>query len=420
MAVTLRKSVNGKHGDWWIGDTTVAGKRYRIHLLESKGNEGSQLFERTKKQAEAKYETWMNELKGGEKSMNDAVKIAKSLTALKVKSVKIDELDGVIDAMDISDSTRKNYKTNLAVFKKWVDVSRTIADISFDDVDDFIVWMKSESYKKSTMGCVVGGLSAIFNRIHKSENNPFKGHKIRGDKMDEVISREALTEEQIKKLLDYTFEKDRKWYEVITMTLCTAMRKSDVCMLKWKYVDFEKGVIDFQNIKTGARVVLPIFSKMMEILKARKAAHEDYGDGFNSKVYVFPFFAKWYSSPTSGITTHLKMLMMKSFGIVDDEHKEFYKKIRQFSVKGVVGKNRVSKYDFHALRTTAITNWVKKGVGVEVVVKMTGHKSVGTLMRFYNKTTAADFREVLAGTLPDCLRGSELRKGEIDTKPWND
>ena len=55
--------------------------------------------------------------------------------------------------------------------------------------------------------------------------------------------------------------------------MCTAMRRGDCCLLKWKDVDLKEGFIAVKTAKTGETVDIPIFPMLREELERRE------GDG---------------------------------------------------------------------------------------------------------------------------------------------
>lgn len=392
MGIYIQKSMNGKNADKWMGVLVMNGKKQRISLLEVKGNEGSQLWERTKKQAQAKFEQWKVSLAGGNKTRQEALKIAEQLTSAARKKVKVEELVDYIPD-DIREPTKIVYKRAISVFKRLTKIS-DFSIVSDKDVENWVAKMRAENRKDVTSRLLLTKMSALWARIYPAEYNPFAAYKFKKTDGNNESVRQPLDNEQVKKLLAYTKENDTNFYNIIVVALSTALRKCDIANLRWAEIDFEKKVIVKKLHKTGVIVHLPSFSKLEEVLLSLKG---------NKSEYVFPKMKSVYDRHNATITRQLKVLMAKAWGY-KGSYDELTKVLSKKDDKGMV---YISQYDFHALRTTAITNWVKAGLPINVIATMTGHKELDILQRFYNKTRATDFREELEKGLSSALCENE-------------
>jgi len=61
--------------------------------------------------------------------------------------------------------------------------------------------------------------------------------------------------------------------------------------------------------------------------------------------------------------------------------------------------------DFHSFRVTWVTRVLSAGVPLEIVQKVTGHRTAGIVMRHYFQPGREDFRRTLAGKMPSLLVG---------------
>lgn len=388
MGIYIQQSLNGRNADKWMGVLVINGKKKRINLLQVKGGEGSQLWERTKKQAQAKFEQWRLSLVGGQKTRKEALKIAEDLTKVSLSKVNVDELHLFIPD-GIRDYSIKTYMNAISALKRLMNIN-DFGVMGGDEVEQFILRMKNDNMKGTTINCYINRLACLWSRVYQEDGNPFRGRVLKVK--SETESRTPLTEEQVEKLLSYAKENDTGWYNVIVCALSTALRKYDVCHLRWKDIDLTNDVIpSFRTHKTGSIVNIPIFPKFKEVLVSLKN---------NGSEYVFPHFAEMYESNPNRVSNQLKMLITLALGFNGNRETRFL----ECSKKCEVGKNRISKYDFHCLRTTAITQWVRQGLPINVVATITGHKELNTLQKFYNKTSAVDFRSVLQNALPSSLK----------------
>ncbi len=74
------------------------------------------------------------------------------------------------------------------------------------------------------------------------------------------------------------------------------------------------------------------------------------------------------------------------------------------------GKRRASIHDFHSFRVTWITIALAGGVPLELVQRVTGHRTVEVVMKHYFRPGREDFRQAILKAMPRML-------GEGDAKP---
>jgi integrase len=114
-------------------------------------------------------------------------------------------------------------------------------------------------------------LRATFKHLHPHLNdgsNPFHGLVT---KATETVNREPFTVEELKAILDACGDDDFI-RPVIVTGMCTAMRRGDCCLLKWKDVDHKEGFITVKTAKTGETVDIPMFPMLREELTRIRAA----------------------------------------------------------------------------------------------------------------------------------------------------
>jgi hypothetical protein len=71
------------------------------------------------------------------------------------------------------------------------------------------------------------------------------------------------------------------------------------------------------------------------------------------------------------------------------------------------GLRKASIRDFHSFRVTWVTLALSAGVPLEIVQKVTGHRTAGIVMKHYFQPGREDFRRTLAGKMPALLVGGE-------------
>jgi integrase len=67
------------------------------------------------------------------------------------------------------------------------------------------------------------------------------------------------------------------------------------------------------------------------------------------------------------------------------------------------GKNRASLRDFHSFRTTFVTLALMRGMPLDIVRKITGHKTADVVMKHYFRPQRAELRAAMQKTMPGLL-----------------
>ena len=77
------------------------------------------------------------------------------------------------------------------------------------------------------------------------------------------------------------------------------------------------------------------------------------------------------------------------------------------------GVRKASVRDFHSFRVTWVTLALTAGVPLELVQKVTGHKTTDIVLKHYFQPGREDFRQALQSVMPKLLTvGSEKLKAE--------
>jgi integrase len=236
-------------------------------------------------------------------------------------------------------------------------------------------------------------LRATFKHLHPHLNdgsNPFHGLVT---KATETINREPFTVEELKAILDASANDDFT-RPLIVAGMCTAMRRGDCCQLKWKDVDLKEGFITVRTAKTGETVDIPIFPMIRdELTKARRTS--------GKSKFCFPAAAEMYANNPDGITWRVKQIIARALeGIVATDAEGTAKRLHAVRSNG---KRNASVRDFHSFRVTWITLALAAGVPLELVQRVTGHRTVEVVMKHYFRPGREDFRQAIMRAMPKML-----------------
>ena len=80
--------------------------------------------------------------------------------------------------------------------------------------------------------------------------------------------------------------------------------------------------------------------------------------------------------------------------------------MRRANGKGV---RRASVRDFHSFRVTWVTLALTAGVPLELVQRVTGHKTVDVVLKHYFQPGREDFRNALQSAMPDLLTNGKSK-----------
>ena len=208
--------------------------------------------------------------------------------------------------------------------------------------------LKLESYradhkarlKPATLNRHIAAIKTMFSKAiewGKATENPALKIKL-------YVENNARTRFLEKGEITSLLESCPEWLRrIITVAVCSGMRKAEVLGLTWDDVDFQNMVLRVRDSKNGSPRFVPMSLPVLETLRAIRKAPDS--------PYVFA---------SEGGRARLYNQVCYAFG----------KAVEQTKLKDVV---------FHTLRHSAASHMVMKGVDLSTVAVLLGHKS-GTKM----------------------------------------
>lgn len=200
---------------------------------------------------------------------------------------------------------------------------------------------RRKEVKPATVNRHLACLKSMFNRAiewGKAEDNPVT--KVKLFKENNEIVR-YLKKEEIHKLLDNCAGHLRP---IVVVAVNTGMRKGKVLSLKWENIDFNIGVITVEDTKNGDNRKLPMNKQVKKVLANI--------DKYPESPYVF-----------------------------HKDNGEPYGDIKR-SFSTALKKSDIMDFRFHDLRHTFASHLVMKGVDLNRVRKLLGHKSMDMTLRY--------------------------------------
>lgn len=302
MGVLIRRTKGGIF-PYWIGRWEEDGKRHETTLCRWKGTppgpgekHGNAAFEKSRGRAEALFK----QIRDGEKTQEEEAALVRKVLASRyggrVPRVKLADLAASWDALphkaDLRDERRARVHSVLARFVEYMAEN-------FPRVTDAGA-LKEEHFKGFLDAVDASGVSA---RTWNDYLFILRGVLMRLDVRSravmmylsqvprrdvKTIHRRPFTPEELRAIFTAAKNLDTELYPVIVAAAYTALRRGDVCRLRWSAVDFRNGIISARTSKTNKPVRIKIEADLREVLE----------DAWRKRkpraVYVFPGIALAY------------------------------------------------------------------------------------------------------------------------------
>lgn len=420
MAVQYRPT-----SKWWYGRWRENGKAHVIQLgvaVEGQyptepGQPGDQVFEASRQRAREALAEHVRAYREKHRPEEFVQTLHKVKFGARIGSVAIKDLYTAWlriprkkrpgqSYLDWAKSVFKNFTEFLdehyPKVKELAGVSKAIAE----------AFMRKEDEKRGvspkTFNAELILLRGAFEHLREDAGmltNPF-GRIITKDK--DTIHRKPFSPDELKAILDAAKD-DNLMRPMIVVGMTTAMRRGDACLLKWEAVDLQHRFVTVKTSKTGANVAIPMFPLLFDELKALAPA---------KGVYVFPRLAAIYQRNPDWINKRMKVIFAKAGFVdaddLDDEAKKSHR--GDIHAKRPQGLMRANIRGFHSFRVTWITLALTAGVPMELVRRVTGHKTVDVVLQNYFQPGREEFRRVLQANMPKLLSNGQATSEKSPTE----
>jgi len=311
-----------KTSKWWYGrwtenghvvvqnlDVKIAGSR-PARLSEI----GDRRFEQTRAAAEAKVQQLARDAQTRKHVEGLAQAIHVARTGNRIGTVPI---DGIFNAWQALSRRRGQMsvtygKTSGAVFRQFVEFleghypdTHEMADVTHEMAAAFLASERARGVSGRTFNAALSLLKSAFRNLRRQASivdNPFDG--IVGQD-ENTMHRIPFMPDELRAILDAA--KDDSFCRPLIVTgICTAMRRGDVCQLRWADVDMENRFITVLTSKTGARVSIPMFQLL----------HDELTTLPRTSKFCFPDQAALYQAHPDAITVRLARVFAAA-GFVD-------------------------------------------------------------------------------------------------------
>ena len=407
-----------KDSQWWYGRWEVNGKRYCQNLnIHVEGDEGGRVFAKSRAKAQASLERLIADSREKANAEELVQTIHRIRTGHRVGAIPLAELPDRWAALPRKRKPNARYaeqcRALLARFAAFIVAqdpkAETMDAVSPELAAAFLEAEERRGVTAKTWNDGLKLLRATFKHLRRAAglvDNPFDGIPT---KETETVFRKPFTPDELKAIL-HAAQADDFIRPVIVTGVCTAMRRGDCCLLRWADVDLANRFIRVKTAKTGQTVEIPMFPMFFEEI----ARHP------KTSAHVFPEQAAMYKANPDGITLRVRKVFAAA-GFMDPEEGDAAKSkpdtpapIHRGEIHAVRkgGLRRASVRDFHSFRVTWVTLALTAGVPVEVVQKVTGHKTAEIVLKHYFQPGRETFRHALQSAMPKLLTSGEKTKRE--------
>lgn len=308
---------------WWYGRWVANGKTYVRNLrveIDGKrpasinGN-GDRRFEASRAIANAELARIANDAQSRKRAETLVQTLHEIKTGRQIESIPLARIyDEWTQAPRRSSPTPKHAQWVKRVLARFADYAAAhhpqveeIGQVTHAVASGFMATELGRRTSGRTYNTVRSTLRSVFKSLRRKAGlteNPF----------DDIVPRQENTRHRIpfkpaelKKILD-AGRSDAFCYPLILTGICTALRLGDVCRLKWTDVDLENGCIGSTTSKTGARVYIPIFPMLSDLLSDLPRTSE----------YCFPEAAAMYNRNPKTINYRLNKVFTAAGGSGSD------------------------------------------------------------------------------------------------------
>lgn len=414
MGLELRRATS----EWWYGKFQANGRTFTKNLgVKVEGRvpptireTGDIVFERSRARAQAALEKAQAELKRRSAAEELVQTLHEIRTGQRVRSVPLPEIAerwaGLLRRRPLSDAYRvqgmRTISRFIAFVRKAAPGIHEMSQVQSSMATSFCHAEIARGIAAQTYNQVVIHLRSVFHLLRKEAGmaeNPFEGIPLReGD----TVFRKPFTVEELA-VIEEKAKADPFIYPLIVTGMCTAMRRGDCCTLLRDSVDLKGGFVTVKTSKTGETVQIPIFPLLRGVLEEAMAKPPERP---NPPHYVFPALEAHYRINADHLTDRVRRVLRAAGFIAPEEAKDEEAKA---AARGEVqrdrerGVRRASIRDFHSFRVSWVTVALTAGVPLEIVQRVTGHRTTDIVLKHYFQPGKEDFRRTLAGKLPALL-----------------
>jgi integrase len=250
-------------------------------------------------------------------------------------------------------ATLERYNNTVRLFLESLGpkAQKPVTSVTSKDAETFLNWRLKSGAAPKTAIVDLKTVNVAFRRAEAYGiilKNPVAA--VRPPK-EECSERAVFTHEEVQKLISAA--PTLEWQTLILLGYFVGARLRDCVQMKWENVQPEAGVIEYQQQKTGKKVIVPMHFHVIE--------HFNFLSAFGTTGFLCPKLADKVTGGRRGLSEGFKRIVEKAG-------------IDPMTVPGK-GTRKFTRRTFHSLRHSFNSALANAGVAEEVRMKLTGHSS---------------------------------------------
>ena len=316
--VFLKKDADGNWRARWYGRWMANGKSRETSLCAWQGTppenpakeEGNAVFEQSRERARKLLATAIDGRHDADEELRDAQRIHDLRYGGKVDRLKLAELVTKWEALPHKEGMSSGWRELVhTVLRRFVEYMHAKAPnvteagaLTADHFKGFLASVDAAGVSARTWNY---HLTILRSALRKLDGNSrgFREYLAPLPKRTEAtIHREPFSGAELDAIFAAAREVDPELFPVLVAAACTALRRGDVCRLKWKDIDLASGFVTVKTNKTGETVdipILPPFRAVLEEAAARK----------KTIPYVWPGIALAYARNHDAMNMRLRKVL---------------------------------------------------------------------------------------------------------------
>ena len=311
----------------WYGRASIRGRLRTIPLCMWKGtppmskkvtDQGDRAFEASRVKAMAE----LREAVEGERSKADEAalseRVHRARYGRKVKEYHVKDMPRLWSEIPRrrkpSDFHRTNMLRVIGRFVKYMAYHapsvEELGEAKAEHVGGFIEGREAEGASGKTLNVEISVLRGLFKRFAPF-SSAFRDYLADCPSREEnTIHRTPFTTAELNRIVQAAADDDFL-RPLIVCAICSAMRRGDVCRLRWGAVDLARGMLRVKTAKTGADVSIPILPPLRRELEKARAALPRKPEP-DVSAFVWPPAARTYADSPDTLDRLLKAVMVKA------------------------------------------------------------------------------------------------------------
>ena len=317
MGVFIRRTAKGL-APYWFGLWNEDGKRHETSLCRWKGvppepgeKYGDADFEKSRGEAEALFKR----IREGERSKEEEAALIRKIHASRyggrVSRVKLAELAARWDALphkaDLTEGRRARVHSVLKTFTKYMGENfpkvTEAAALRAEHFKGFLDSIDESGVSARTWNDYLSILRGVLAKVD-GEGRGFREFLVPLPKRAEAtVHRRPFDGPELDAIFAAAKEIDPELFPVLVGAACTALRRGDICRLRWDAIDLAEGFVTVKTSKTGEDVTIPIFPPFLAVLEEAERKRK------KGVPYVWPRIALAYARDADGLNRRLNRVL---------------------------------------------------------------------------------------------------------------